>query len=627
MKHLLLALSSIVIALNMHADVGLTPAPLASAIAVATPRFLLKSGAPAPAGLRLEVSCDGAVFHYTAINDSADPVALHEIVIAEVAHGFPADAAFYGEGFNMFSSTGGTVGAPRDLDPLTDQGHYRLPAAAGFRTVYNYLRVTPPGGTTTLVGFASARRFNGKFNINSDRLQIVVLTEDLVLAPGARWELEELVVASAPDSTTLMSAFAAQIEKNHPRLPWPKAPNGWCSWYAYYQNISSERILTNVAALKANAPSLRYIQIDDGYQPWMGDWLDSTEKFAGGVQSVIHSIRESGFEPAIWVAPFIASPQSRLFREHPEWFVRGDDDRPLRSDAITFRGWRQGPWYMLDATHPGARAYLEHVFRTLRSWGCTYFKLDANLWGSFPAGRRHDQQATSVEAYRLGMEVIRRGAGPDSLLLGCNQAYWPSLGTVHASRTSYDVSRDLSSFRRVARENLLRNWMNDRLWWNDPDCLLIPDVTPTATGFEAGPTFAQQKKITPDNFGFHAAAAYASGGMILSGDAVVNYTPAQWDLLHRALARPSIAARFADDSLEVGVIDEPARRVVVLLNWEDTPASRRIPVADRFAGTAVRVTDFWSGEVLSADVVTDLDTTLAPGGGRVLILEEVPNHR
>ncbi len=633
LHHLLLALT--MLPLPALSAAGTTPQEpgqekilsvklLADSIAAATPHFVLSSGEPAPDGLRLDLKRDGAFFRYAVVNDSPLPVALREIVLADIAHGLPADSALYGEGFNMFSATGGTLTAPLDLDPLTDRKHYRLPTTPGFRTVYNYLRITPPGAPTTLVGFTSCRRFHGKINFNAERLQIVAVAENLTLAPGGRWELEELFVAQAPDASALLAAFAARIGTHHPRLPWPVAPNGWCSWYAYSENISSERILANLAALKTHAPRLRYIQIDDGYQPWMGDWLDSTDKFAGGVQPVIRSIREAGFEPAIWVAPFIASPQSRLFRDHPEWFVRGEDGSPLRSDKVTFGGWRQGPWYMLDATHPEARAYLEKVFRTLRSWGCTYFKLDANLWGSFPAGRRHDPQATSVEAYRSGMDAIRRGAGPDSLLLACNQAYWPSLGTVHASRTSFDISRDLPAFRRIARQNLLRNWMNGRLWWNDPDCLLIPDVTPSATGFEPGPTFARQKKITPDHFGFHAAATCASGGMILSGDAVADYSPAQWNILHRALARPPVSARFADDRLEVGVIDEPKRRVVVLLNWDDNEVTRRIPVADRFCGASVRITDFWTDHVVSDAVRDDIDLSLPPGGGRVLVLETTP---
>jgi len=602
---------------------GLSVAPLADTLetAFSAPRYVLTSGAAAPPGLRLEHTRDRAHFRFRLVNDSPAPVAVREVILADIAHGFSTQDAFYGEGFNMFSSTGGTVGAPIDLEKLTDENHYRLPRVEGFRTVYNYLHATSPSGVTTLIGFTSAKRFNGRFNLNAQRLQIAVMTENLTLAPSASWDLEELVVASATDTAALLDAFAARILTHHPRLPWPQAPNGWCSWYAYYEKISAELVNANVAALKANAPGMRYIQIDDGYQPWMGDWLDSTDKFAGGVRPVIHSIREAGFKPAIWLAPFIASPESRLFREHPEWFVCGADDRPLRSDRVTFGGWRQGPWYMLDATHPGARSYLEHVFRTMREWGCTYFKLDANLWGSFPAGRRHDPDATSIEAYRLGMEAIRRGAGPDSLLLGCNQAYWPSLGTVHALRTSYDIKGDLAGFRRVARQNLPRNWMNDRLWWNDPDCLLIPDVTPSAEGFVSGPTLTGKAKVTSNHFGFHAAATYASGGIILSGDAVVDYSSAQWAILRRALDRPTLAARFEGNRLEVGVIDEPKRRVVTLLNWENTPSTRCIPVSTRFAGASVRVTDFWSGEVIHAAIATDFEINLPPDGGRVLVLE------
>lgn len=600
--------------------------PLFERIASATTRFITTSGETAPPGLRILTKRNGESLCFTLVNDGAQPVALREIVLADVAHGFPSDAAFYGEGMSMFCSTAGTVGAMTDLDGLTDAGHYKLPVPEGFRTVYNYLRVTPAKGEVTLVGFSSCRRFHGKFNINADRLQIVVVTENLTLAPGEKWELEQLVVATGADSAALMDRFAQRINANHPRLVWPKIPNGWCSWYCYWDNISSEKILTNLAAIKQHAPELRYIQIDDGYQPQMGDWLESTEKFSGGVQQVISQIKEAGFEPAIWVAPFIASPESKLFKTHPDWFVRGEDGKPLSAGAVTFGGWRQGPWYMLDGTHPEARAYLEQVFRTMREWGVTYFKLDANNWGSLPFGRRFDEKATSVEAYRHGMEAVRRGAGTDAYILGCNHAYWPSLGEIHGSRTSYDIAREWPTFAKVARQNLSRNWMNDRLWWNDPDCLLIPDVKPAPGGFGLASASAPDGKphpVTADQFSYHAAATYASGGMVLSGDALVNYSPAQWSLLRRALARPPIAARFADDRFEVGVVDEPARRVVILLNASAAPATRTVPLGGAAVGR-VRVTDFWTGEDLGSHSA-DFPLTLAPTSGRVLVLTIVEN--
>ncbi len=77
----------------------------------------------------------------------------------------------------------------------------------------------------------------------------------------------------------------------------------------------------------------------------MGDWLETGAAFGGDVQGVLKQIRERGFEPAIWVAPFIAEEKSHLFQQHPDWFVNDADGKPLRSDRVTFGGWRRGPWY------------------------------------------------------------------------------------------------------------------------------------------------------------------------------------------------------------------------------------------------------------------------------------------
>jgi len=41
---------------------------------------------------------------------------------------------------------------------------------------------------------------------------------------------------------------------------------------------------------------------------------------------------DAGFEPVIWVAPFSANEQSRLFRERSEWFVMHVQGKLLRSD-------------------------------------------------------------------------------------------------------------------------------------------------------------------------------------------------------------------------------------------------------------------------------------------------------
>mgnify|MGYP000350492368 CR=1 FL=1 len=55
----------------------------------------------------------------------------------------------------------------------------------------------------------------------------------------------------------------------------------------------------------------------------MGDWLDTGPGFGGKpVQDILREIKSRGREPAIWVAPFVASPDSKVLREHPDWFVK-----------------------------------------------------------------------------------------------------------------------------------------------------------------------------------------------------------------------------------------------------------------------------------------------------------------
>jgi alpha-galactosidase len=521
----------------------------------------------------------------------------------------------------MFCATAGKLRKMEQVDPqYSDVSHYKLPQPEGWATVYNYSVLRPPGKDVFLAGYTSCRRFNGKFHWTTQGVQLVIDLEGQSLAAGASWDLEEVMVLEGADEDRLMAAFSERIDRHHPRLRWPEAPNGWCSWYGHGATLDAAAVEADVKAMRAHAPEIRFVQIDDGFQPWMGDWLEPGKMFPDGVESLVRSIKASGFEPGLWLAPFVASPESKLFKEHPDWFVRDAEGRPLNSKEVTFPGWRQIPWYMLDGSNPEACAYLERVFKTMRGWGVTYFKLDANVWGALPFGRRFDPSLTSVEAHRRAMEAVIRGAGPDSFILGCNHAYWPSLGLIHGSRVGYDIGRSFSAFTRVARGFLHRNWMHDRLWWNDPDCLVLPKpVDPGQEPELAGPDGLKRKRemVTADRLSFHMAATLASGGMILSGDKTVDYTEREWGFLRRAIAAPRLAARFQDDRFEQGEVTGPDGRKVFLLNWGTEPSAREVKL-----GGKKRVTDFWTGESLGEhDGVFRIE--LPATSGRVLRIEAV----
>ena len=90
---------------------------------------------------------------------------------------------------------------------------------------------------------------------------------------------------------------------------------GWCSWYHYFDGVTEADITANLA--RAGDWPFDVFQLDDGYQPAIGDWLATNEKFPSGVDGVAAAIAAAGFVPGLWIAPFIVAPASRGGPAHP----------------------------------------------------------------------------------------------------------------------------------------------------------------------------------------------------------------------------------------------------------------------------------------------------------------------
>ena len=497
----------------------------------------------------------------------------------------------------MLSQTGGTLGQPVDIGGYTDRSHYKIPQPADTLTAYGMFTLLPAKGDVVTLGFTSCRRFVGKFYLRSNTIEAVLDAENLELAPGETWTLEDLWFGSGPDREVLLAELGDLIKQNHPPICKAPVPTGWCSWYCFGPMVTAKQVERNLNFIIENIPELRYVQIDDGYQEAMGDWLDTGKAFGGGIRNVLKQIQDAKLEPAIWVAPFIAEEKSKVFQEHPDWFIMDAEGKPLRSDTVTFGGWRNGPWYAMDGTHPEAQKHLENVFRTMRDqWGCTYFKLDANFWGAMHGGKFHDPKATRVEAYRRGMEAVLRGAG-DGFVLGCNHPLWPSLGVVHGGRSSNDTGRSWKSFSETARETFHRNWQNGRFWWNDPDCVLLYG----------------DKKMTDNEFMFHATAIYAAGGMTLSGDDLPRLTPERLAMLRKLVPATGVPARFDDDSFRIGRVQTADKTMICVFNWTDAPQTLPVSVPGK-----VKVKDYWTGQDLGTHEAAIELKDMPPRSGRLL---------
>ncbi|MDQ1720643.1 MAG: alpha-galactosidase [Pseudonocardiales bacterium] len=293
------------------------------------------------------------------------------------------------------------------------------------------------------------------------------------------WADGPVVVTSHPAEAEIPAALAAFGNAFAARagvLASRPAPTLWCSWYHYFTDVTQADMAENIAAIDKLDLPVEVIQLDDGYQSEIGDWLSLSDRF-DSLAGMVARITDTGRRAGIWIAPFLAGSRSRLAAEHPDWLI-GDGDQPVLAN----HNWNQDT-FALDATHPEVQAYLTEVFGHFTELGFDFFKADF-LFAAALDGSRH-ADAAPVAAYRQGLDLVRQAIG-DSYLLGCGAPILPSVGKVDAMRISPDTAPhfepaggDLSkpSGRAAMITGQGRAWQHGRFWINDPDCLIArPEV-------------------------------------------------------------------------------------------------------------------------------------------------------
>jgi alpha-galactosidase len=536
--------------------------------------------------LALERHWSGPVLNTTLRNLCDAPIAISEVVALQGPHDLPPQTVLYGEGFTMLSLAVGTLGAPENLGRL-DAVHYKIAQPEGSQTYYGAVLLSPPGAGHLLIGFLSARRYLGSVNLWPERFRVVFDTERLSIAPGQTWTFEPVYVGSGAARGALLDDFARRIAAANEARANSPVHTGWSSWNAFRKDVTFEQVIATTRIVAERAPMLDYIQLDDGFQPFEGDWQQTRAGFGGTIAQLSSAIRALGKKPALWVAPLVADRDSALLREHPDWFIQGADGKPLSADAVSFGGWG-GPWYSLDGSNPAVQAHLEKQFRTMRrDWNIDYFKLDALFWGALQGGRLHDPNATRISAYRAAIAAIRRGAGNDTFITIANAPLWPSIGFADASRASNDVGYTWRSFRVVGRENLYRSWMHRRLWVTDPDSIMLWGQAPPKIGEPAEPA------ASANELRAHWTSIYMTGGIFLTGDDLTALPAERLEVLQQ-LGRPEgFAPRF--DNPDLSFIDT-ARGPKAAFNWSDT--ARTVTLS---GPPGSRWEDHWTGQLLRFD--------------------------
>src|SRR5438105_7318058 len=185
-----------------------------------------------------------------------------------------------------------------------------------------------------LVGFVSAQSQLGTVEISAiggGGHSLLVATE-LDGTSQSDVVSEPLLIAIGSESE-LLEHYARAVGDEMQARPAKDVLTGWCSWYQLYTTVSEadvDRNLSSLAERRDQIP-LRLIQLDDGYQHAVGDWLDLNDKFPSGMPALVGRIKQQGFMPGLWLAPFIVSAQSRVYAAHPDWVVHDEHAEPLNA--------------------------------------------------------------------------------------------------------------------------------------------------------------------------------------------------------------------------------------------------------------------------------------------------------
>ena len=450
------------------------------------------------------------------------------------------------------------------------------------------------------------------------------LPEELQLdvAPNSGLVSDPILLAYGEDGTaTLRRALAAAGHASGARS-FETVPRGWCSWYHLGLAVTEEDISRHAAFIARRIPELArsastgyrpVIQLDDGWMPrWQqwGDW-SANEFFSHGLKALTTQIHRHRLEAGIWLAPFHVASDSKLSAEHPDWLLKSADGSTLVDPRLSKN------YHLLDASHPGAQAFLRDLFSALRRDGFTYFKLDF-LYGAAYEARHHDPEVTGIQALRLGLSHIGNAINPPgkpetAFILACGAPLMPVVGLAHGARTGGDVGAPtmedgkagaphvgFALILSMARNQAARLFFDRSLFVIDADVVMA--ASPQLTVAEA------QVMIT--------IAALSGGIYMLSDDLetlpgerlAMLRNPNLLGLVGGPAAEPvhlfSAPEREASDHWFASPQELPplwvrpeadGGAVVAVYNWSDSERPYRLRFSEAVgSGGSFSVTDLWS---------------------------------
>lgn len=342
--------------------------------------------------------------------------------------------------------------ARTDLDLITFDGTwagertpFRAPVRPGVQSVGSVggipthahnpavVLCAPDATETAGACWGAALVYSGNYRMQAERTVTGIRLSAGIEPHGFSWTLAPGESFTTPEAALVYSdtGFGGMSRAFHNAVRTRLLPTRWRdpaaprpvllnSWEACYFDFTEEKLLDLARAAKAAKADL--FVLDDGWfrdrnddTTSLGDWQADAAKLPEGVAGLCRKVNDLGLDFGIWVEPEAVSPDSDLYRAHPDWALQ----TPGR-DTLRIR--RQ---YTLDFSRDDVRAGIwQQLTELLDSCPVRYLKWDmnrslANVWSAtLPAAR----QGEVYHRYVLGLYDFQRRLTeryPDMLLENC----------------------------------------------------------------------------------------------------------------------------------------------------------------------------------------------------------------
>lgn len=275
--------------------------------------------------------------------------------------------------------------------------------------------------------------YSGNFLLQSERTQFNTLRTVIGIHPqDFSWTLEAGKTFNTPEAIFVysregiggMTRTFHDLYRNHlirSKYKDTQRPILINSWEAAYFDFDTEKLLA--IAKESSKLGIEMLVMDDGWfgkrnndDCSLGDWVINEKKLKGGLKYLVDEVKKMGMKFGIWFEPEMISPDSDLYRLHPDWAIQ----IPERSPSLSRNQ------YVLDYSRYEVRNCIyQQLSAILRSADISYVKWDMNrqltdLGSSFLSS---EHQGELFHRYVLGLYEMQEHLlkdFPDLLIENCS---------------------------------------------------------------------------------------------------------------------------------------------------------------------------------------------------------------